>query len=297
MKVSGFTFVKDAVKFCYPVVESIKSMLPLCDEVIINIGLPDTDGTQVYIKKNIKSEKLKFIKTRWDPRFKKKSRILAQQTNIAFYQCTGDWCLYLQADEVLHEKDYSVIRKCMKENLNDHRVEGLLFKYIHFFGSYKTFVDSYHWYQREIRIIRNHQGITSWKDAQSFRVDGRKLHVKQCNAQVFHYGWVRPPEAMIAKKQYHDSLHHGDKVYTTENEKYNIFFEFVNQIDPFFIKTYKGTHARVMKQAVRRWKYVFDKKKSQHRVSSRDRRYRLMNFIAKITGLRIGEYRNFRLIK
>ena len=296
MKISGFTFVKDAVKFCFPIIESIQSMLPICDEVIVNVGLPDTDGTLKLIKKNIKSKKLIITTTKWDPLFKVKGRILAQQTNIALYQCTGDWCLYLQADEVLHEKDYDNIIKCMKDNLDNERIEGLIFNYTHFFGSYKTYVNAYHWYQREIRIVRNHIGVTSWRSAQSFRLDGRKLHVKQCPAGIFHYGWVRPPEAMIAKRQYHDSLHHGNKVYTTEKKKYDIYFEFINQIDPFFIGEYKGTHPSVMSKKIKEWKYEFDKSKSRHKVAKRDIKYRIMNTIDRIFGIRIGEYKNFKLL-
>jgi len=297
MKISGFTFVKDAVRFYFPIVECIKSMLPICDEVIVNVGMPDTDKTLKHIKKHIKDRKVKIIKTEWNPNFKVKGRILAQQTNIALYQCTGDWCLYLQGDEVLHENDYENIIKCAKNNLNDKRVEGLIFNYIHFFGSYKTYVNAYHWYQREIRIIRNHTGVTSWRSAQSFRIDGRKLNVKQCPARIFHYGWVRPPEAMLAKKQYHDSLHHGNKVFHEEKAKYNIYFEFINQIDPFFIGEYKGTHPKVMSEKIRSWKYEFDKSKSEHKVTGRDIRFRLMNIIDRTTGIRIGEYKNFKIIK
>ncbi len=295
MKVSGFTFVKGAVKFYYPVVESIKSMLPICDEVIVNVGLPD-DGTLKLIK-GIKSKKIKIIRTEWDPKFQYKSRILSQQTNIAMYQCKGDWCLYLQADEVLHEEDYDRIYKSMEQNLGDESVEGLLFDYIHFFGSYKTYVKSYHWYQKEIRIIRNRLGITSWKDAQSFRLDGRKLRVKETGGRIFHYGWVRPPEVMIAKKQYHDSLHHGDKVFTDEKDKYNIYFEFVDQIDPFMIGEFKGSHPKVMNKRIREWKYIFYKKKSKHKLTFKDLRYRISDIFANITGIRVGEYKNYKLLK
>ncbi len=297
MKVSGFTFIKNGVRFYYPFIESLKSMLPLVDELIVNIGLPDDDGTENMIKKKIKDKKLKIIKSKWDPEFKVKSRILAQQTNIALYQCSGDWCLYLQGDEVLHEDDYDKIYESMKRNLNDNRVEGLLFNYIHFFGSYKTYVRSYHWYRKEIRIIRNHIGITSFKDAQSFRLDCKKLRVKESGGRVFHYGWVRPPEAMIAKKQFHDSLHHGDKVYNEEKEKYNIYFEFVNQIDPYMIDYFKGSHPSVMKERIKEWKYVFDKKMSKHKLSKRDIRYRISDWFANLTGIRVGEYKNYKLLK
>ncbi|MBN1899577.1 MAG: glycosyltransferase family 2 protein [Spirochaetes bacterium] len=292
MKVSGFTFVKDAVKYYFPVVESIQSMLSLCDEIIVNVGLPDTDGTLKLIK-SIKNKKIKIITTKWDPLFKAKGRILAQQTNIALYQCTGDWCLYLQADEVLHEKDHWKIYRNMKEYQKDDRVQGLLFDYMHFFGSYKTYVRSYHWYKKEIRIIKNHIGVTSWRSAQSFRLDGKKLSVRDSNSRIFHYGWVRPPEVMIAKKQYHDSLHHGNTVYSTRKDKYKVFFEFVDQIDPFMIKEYKGDHPAVMKDRIKNWKYEFDKKKSNHKLSFRDMRYRMTDVLANLTGIKLGEYRNY----
>ena len=244
-------------------------------------------GLYKYIQKNIKNKKLKIVKTCWDPLFTVKSRILAQQTNIALYQCTGDWCLYLQADEVLHEHDYPALVKAMKENLNNKKVEGLLFDYIHFFGSYKTYVNSYHWYQKEIRVIKNHLGISSWKDAQSFRVDGRKLFVKPANARVFHYGWVRPPEAMMSKMQYHDSLHHGSKAIKFEKSKHDVYFEYVNQIDPFVIDTFKGTHPKLMAARIKKWQYIFDKKKSRHKLSNRDIRYRISDVFARLTGIRL----------
>jgi len=209
MKISGFTFVKDAVLYDFPVIESIKSMLPLCDEVYVNVGV-SRDNTLELVK-SIESDKIKIIENQWDEKFRARSRILAQQTNISLYKCSGDWCLYLQADEVLHEKDYEGILKCMRENLERPEIEGLLFNYRHLYGDYKHYVSSYHWYRREIRIIRNHLGISSWKDAQGFRVDGKKLKVAECPAFIYHYGWVRDPYKMGNKKEYHNSLHHGIK--------------------------------------------------------------------------------------
>ncbi len=293
MKISGFTFVKNAVKFYYPIVESIKSILPLCDEFIVNVGLPDEDGTLKLIQKNIKNNKLKIIKTEWDPQLKVKQRIFAQQTNIALQHCKGDWCFYIQGDEVVHAHDHEKIFQSMKKNLNDERVEGLVFDFLHFFGGYKTYIKSYHWYRKEIRIIRNHLGITSFKDAQGFRVDGKKLWAKETGARIFHYGWVRPPEIMLQKKKVQDILHHK----TVDEEKYKVYFEFVDQIDPFMITEYTGTHPQVMEKRIKEWKYVFDKKKSKHKLSLRDIRYRISDVLADVIGYRMGEYRNFKLMK
>jgi hypothetical protein len=38
MKISGFSFVRNGIKLYYPVIESIQSILPICDEFIIAVG-------------------------------------------------------------------------------------------------------------------------------------------------------------------------------------------------------------------------------------------------------------------
>ncbi len=290
MKVSGFTFVKDAVKYDFPVVESIKSMLPLCDEVYVNVGVSEDNTLEII--ESIKSNKIKIIVTEWDEKFKVKQRILAQQTNIPLYKCRGDWCLYLQADEVLNENDYDGIIKSMEDNMQYEEIEGLLFNYYHFFGSYNTYVRSYHWYKKEIRIIRNRVGVTSWKDAQGFRIDGNKLRVKECPAYIYHYGWVRDPYKMGSKKQYHNALHHGDK------EEKNIVeerFFYEDGMDPYMIAEFSKTHPDVMKKRIEKWNYDFNLKKCKYKFTLKSVRYRITDFIYYHTGIKIGEYRNYRL--
>ncbi len=64
MRVSGFTIVRNAIKYDYPVKEAILSILPLCDEVIVAVGKSE-DNTLELIK-SIPSEKIKIIETVWD---------------------------------------------------------------------------------------------------------------------------------------------------------------------------------------------------------------------------------------
>jgi glycosyltransferase involved in cell wall biosynthesis len=121
-------------------------------------------------------------------------------TNLALEACTGDWCVYIQADEVLHEDDLPRIRERCEALRDDDRVEGLLFDYLHFFGDYRHVQRGQGWYPREIRVIRNGIGARSVRDAQSFRRRGeRRLSVASAHARVFHYGWARHPERMRAK--------------------------------------------------------------------------------------------------
>ena len=64
MKLSAFTFVRNAVKYDYPVLESIKSILPVVDEFIVAVGNSE-DDTLALIK-SIDSPKIKIIETVWD---------------------------------------------------------------------------------------------------------------------------------------------------------------------------------------------------------------------------------------
>src|SRR4051812_21035789 len=197
MKISGFTLVRNAVAFDYPFLESLRSLLPLVDELVINVGIGD-DNTRDQVELFAKQEgqgKVRFFESNWgldDPEKKRGGLILSEQTNLALDQCTGDWCLYLQADEVLHEEDYSKIKKALEKNHPRKEVEGLLFDYVHFYGSYDVIQKTRSAYRREVRAIRRNSGARSQGDAQSFRhPDGKKLNVVKANARVFHYGWVR----------------------------------------------------------------------------------------------------------
>src|SRR5215467_2987830 len=132
MKVTGFTFIRNAVKFDYPIVEAISSILPLCDEVVVNIGKSD-DGTEELIR-SMASPKIRIYHSQWDDSLREGGAVLAAETNKAFDHVPGnsDWCVYIQGDEVIHEKYYPSIREAMEKYKDDPRVEGLLFKYLHF---------------------------------------------------------------------------------------------------------------------------------------------------------------------
>ena len=112
MKVVGFSFIKDAVKMQYPIVEAIRSILPLCDEIILAVGA-STDGTRELVQ-NI-DKKVKIIDTEWDFTLSANGKVLASETDKAFKEIASDadWCIYIQGDEVLHEDGYAEIKEAM----------------------------------------------------------------------------------------------------------------------------------------------------------------------------------------
>ncbi|MBK5271583.1 MAG: glycosyltransferase family 2 protein, partial [Bacteroidia bacterium] len=169
MKISGFSFVKNAIKYGYPVAESIRSILPVVDEMIICLG--DSEDETDKLIESIGSDKIKIIRSVWDSSVREGGRVLAMETDKAMDATAtdSDWLFYIQADEVLHEQYYSTIVNAMERYRNNEGVEGLLFHYHHFYGSYKYIGDGRRWYSKEIRIIRNNKNIRSYRDAQGFR--------------------------------------------------------------------------------------------------------------------------------
>lgn len=224
MKISGFSFGRNTSKLYYPIKESILSILPICDEFIFVLGKGDDDDNTLEILESIGSNKLKIIHTEWDTKAFPNGMENAHQTDIAISHCSGDWLFYVQADEVVHEKYLPHIQTRCEELLKNEEVEGLLFKYRHFFGDYQHYINHHGWYQNEIRIIRNRPDIHSFESAQSFRripnFDGKSyrerqgthlLKVAPLEAYIYHYGWVRPPKYMQSKKKALDSIHKGDQ--------------------------------------------------------------------------------------
>ncbi len=294
MKISGFSFVRNAVKLYYPVVESIKSALPLVDEFVIACGDSD-DGTTELIR-TIHDPKVKIIETIWDPVHFVKGAVNAVQTNIALEACIGDWCVYLQADEVLHERYLPVLRDKMEKYLDEFEVEGLLFDYVHFYGSYNLYQVAHNWYAKEVRIIRNGIGVRSWESAQGFRINSRKLHVVPADAEIYHYGWVRPPVQMMKKQIALSSVHHEKEWVDKRYPDAETDFKFGS------LKTcrqFSGSHPEVMKDRITSMNWEIKPGKANKKDHKHDCfRVRVLTFIENnILHRKLGEYRNYILIK
>ncbi len=215
MTISGYTFVRNATKLAYPLKESILSILDLVDEFVIAYIPGDEDDNTLEVIQSINSPKVKIIEASWEANRFEKNTLYSYLSDVAKAECNGDWLFYLQVDEVVHEKYLTTIKKACENYLDDSDVEGLLFNYRHFWGDYDHCFTHHGWYPREIRIVRNLPEIHSWRDAQSFRFYSqfeastefyqskqvtRKLNVALINAEIYHYGWVRPPYTMSTKQ-------------------------------------------------------------------------------------------------
>jgi len=293
--ISGFTFVRDAVRLDYPIVESIRSALPIVDEYIVNIGDCTDDTLEVVQARG--DPKIKVVRTDWNPDRFVAGATNADQTNIALDNCTMPWCLYLQADEVIHEEDFSRIVAILADVDGRQDVDGLLFHYHHFWGDYGRVHRGHNWYDLDIRVVRNNPDIRSWKSAQSFRKNGRKLRVVDCRAWIYHYGWVRHPQVMKRKKIALDSLHHDPEWVSENNPEPERPWDY-GPLDR--IPVFRGTHPAVMLKRIasKDWDagdYSDPANPPDHehlRLSCR-----IHTALERIIGRKIGGYSNWEMVK
>jgi glycosyltransferase involved in cell wall biosynthesis len=288
--VSGATFVRNAIKYDYPIVEAIQSILPLCDEVVVAVGRSDDDTLDLV--RSVGSPKLRIIETVWDDALRKGGRVLAVETDKALraVRPDADWVVYIQGDEILHEDGLPAVREALERHGDDRGVEGLLFDYLHFYGSYDYVGAGLRWYRREIRVIRNDPGIFSYLDAQGFRRrPNEKLRVKRVPATIHHYGWVKPPKAMQGKvasfnKYWHDDAWMKANIPDVEEWAYD-------GKEP--LRRFEGRHPEVMQRRIAavNWKVAIDPAAVPIRTKDR-----LKLAVEKLTGWRPGEYKNYRIV-
>lgn len=290
MKISGFTIIRNAVLNDYPITEAIRSILPVVDEMIVLVG-DSEDETETLIK-NINDPKIKIHHSTWDMSLRKGGKVLAVETDKAFKLVApdSDWAFYIQGDEAVHEKYLPAIKEACVKYKDNKSVQGLLFKYLHFYGTYDYVGDSRRWYHREVRIIRNDKKISAYKDAQGFRIGRTKLKVKLIDAFVYHYGWVKSPQQMMRKQK------NVSRFWNDDSEEWRNYIQqedYFNFDDFDSLQKFAGAHPAVMKERIEKknWEIAIDL--SRKKFSLKDA---LLYRFEKLTGLRPFDFKNYRII-
>ena len=293
MKITGVTIIRNAVKNDYPVVEAINSILPMVDEMIVSIDRGE-DSTEQLIR-SIASDKIHIVYSDWDMSLRKGGKVYALETDkaIAHVSADTDWIFYIQADEAIHEKYYTTILQAAEKYRTTDKVQGLLFKYLHFYATYDYVGDSRKWYNYEVRMIKNDKRITSYKDAQGFRTGERKLDVVLIDAEVYHYGWVKNPQQMRQKQKDTDRYYLGEGFQqNTSPLSTPEVYDFEKNYDS--LKKFTGTHPTVMHQRIAQKNWQIELDLSQKKFTLKEK---FLFWFEKKTGKRLFDFKNYRLIK
>ncbi|HET9948776.1 MAG TPA: hypothetical protein VFQ22_07630 [Longimicrobiales bacterium] len=298
MRISGFSFARNAVLLGYPLREALASILPVVDELVVAVAPGDPRDDTRGLVESLGDPRVRILDARWDE--SRRHLAYSDLTNVALSACTGDWCLYVQADEVVHEDDHARIRARCEELFDDRRVEGMLFDYLHFFGDYEHVQRGQGWYAREIRLVRSGIGVRSVRDAQSFRHTGeRRLTVARSGARIFHYGWVRPPELMQNKlRAFWSHRLRPDEARAAAGEAEAFDYGPLGRLE-----RWRGTHPRVMAEriAAMSWRDALrerDGPEHAGRPLHRDERplYRFLTALSRFTGLDLNHTNHGRVL-
>ena len=284
MKVSGFTFIKNAEMLGYPFIESIQSVLPIVDEFVIAVG--ESDDNTLEIIKSIKDNKIRIIETQWNESMQDRGYVYAQQKMTAQFSCTGDWAFYLEGDEVLHEKDLDTIRNTMERHLDNHEVEALYFDYYHFYG--KPNQVGIAGYKRAPRIIRN--TIRNYSPDGLFFVvmdknkKGRYPRAAHAGCHIYHYGHVRKVE------RNNEKIKQVGKYWG--NEKPNTFSTYGN-IDLGEIRPFTGTHPKIVQDWLRTEAELEFEQNPNYKVTLKDKKHRIRFWLDEKLGWDISKKHYF----
>lgn len=295
MKVSGFTIIRDGVRLGYPFEESIRSVLPLCDEFIVAVGDSD-DGTLERLEA-MGEPKLKLVRTVWNENCRTHGYVVAQQKMVAQYNCTGDWAFYLESDEVIHEDDLGRVRDAMEYYLGDREVEALVFDYYHFYGDANHLNVFPSAYRKAARVIRNSlrsiapDGLywaiikdRTWHGSRNKRRT-RYPRAAALNIPIYHYGNCRREHLLKAKADI------GNQYW----EK-TAFDSSYGDVSPEAIVPFEGEHPAV----IRPWLetqanpgFTFN---PDHRPGRRELKHRWVRAIERRFGWDLSK-RHFRIIR
>jgi len=285
MKVSAFTFIKNGQILGYPFIESIKSILKIVDEFVINVG--ESEDETFELVQAIDSKKIRIINSKWNDSLHTKGYVYGQQKMISQFNCTGDWAFYIEADEVYHEDDLNKIHNCMKENLDNPNVEALVFDFYHFYGNANSYLDSPGWYRSEARIIKN--SIRTYAPDGLFWLvldnnkKGRYPKAKHTGAHCYHYGWVRTEQQMNLKSQ------RVQKYWGKKPSKVDY-----SQIDQSIIKEFLGEHPAVIKGWLPHENGVY-KADSNYVLSKKQKKHRIMIKAENFLGLDLSK-KHYKLV-
>jgi hypothetical protein len=285
---SGFTIVRNAIKLDFPIVPAIQSVLEVCDEVVVNVGKSEDDTRDLVA--SVKDPRVRILDTEWD--FTKRNIMLSIETQRAMDACRGTWGIYIQADEVLHERGAHILKEKVAEWDRDQRVEGLLVKYLHFYGGFDQIATSRRWYRREVRCIRLGQDIRPYQGAQGFRVgpDYRKIQARVTTAEMFHYGWARPAKAIKEKLEISKTIYPwgGNRF---DKEQARGFLEWIPLLKPF-----TSTHPAAARAWIAERAHDPERVIGPMRLKPEHVRFYISDWIERLTGARVFEFKNYELV-
>jgi hypothetical protein len=193
---------------------------------------------------------------------------------------------------VLHEQGARVLKSMVEEWDSETRVEGLLVRYLHFYGGFDTIATSRRWYRREVRCVRLGRDIRPYQGAQGFRVGpaNRKIRARITDAEMFHYGWARPARAIREKHEQSKTMYpwRGGR---TDWDAQHGHLEWIP-----LLRQFTGTHPRAAQDWIAGRAEDPGRVIGPRRLKLEHARFYISDWIERLTGERVFEFRNYEVV-
>lgn len=194
---SGFVCVRNAVKFDYCVEEAVKSLIPVCDEVVISYGGvygEEDDGTLEIVKGLVKMDsRVRAVWYDW-PNPERNIHWWTTWLNHARERLLYDTMLGLDSDEVLDPAGYNQIRAMTSTGCS------ALFHRLNFWKDPQHLAPENRVCGTQVARL----GPTSaWMCSdEPFPAVNPNIRTKAepfPSLRIFHYGFLRKPDAFVKK--------------------------------------------------------------------------------------------------
>lgn len=251
MALIGYTIIRNMFQYDYPLEECVFSVLPIVDRHIICECYSD-DGTYEEILRWKKDNpKIQLLRHDWADHY----TILQQVANhILSNVCEGDWSFQLQADEVMHEDSWQMLRE-LPRYCQDQGAIGARFNYTHFMANYRTEFDFM--YRRKRAFVQQWHGWVWDNDAcQLMNGQGKFIDVP---IEVFHYGKVHEAKVALEKEIAFQEMYRGvppgfpdPRLQEMDEaiEKMDYYYLFDHAIKQGEVREFTGTHPKIMAKRI-----------------------------------------------
>lgn len=187
MLITGLTLIKDGNLLKYPWKICISNLSSLCDEVIVNLGDSTDDTKEELFELSELLGNVKVFEYTWSLKPTGDGTELSKQANHVLSEASGDWIIYMQADEMIHERDHSFIRSAIK-NVDEDITQFELYR-------------SYFWRTLSSRNSKYEIWLGRIFKANTHEVGGDGMYlirfkgeVERLNKLIYHYSRIGTEE-------------------------------------------------------------------------------------------------------
>lgn len=188
---AGIVCVRNGDALDYSWREAVHSLLQVCDEVLIS-DCDSTDGTREAMNAwECVSTKITLCNYPWSNP-ERTDQWYPEWVNYARQHSKAKHCIYLDADEVLHEDDYGLIRKAADQG------QTLFFKRLNFWRDAQSLIpEGVCCGTKVLRMAPSNMPVPS--DYPWLPAEETMKQAQESNIRVFHYGFLRKREAFFKK--------------------------------------------------------------------------------------------------